>query len=302
MRRWVIVGLVVCLGLMPLSAQATERGLAAYPDGCENFFAGAFPPPGVYFQYYFVYYNAWHLKGPVTAVAPYAHGELVGNVFRLVYSSKVQVLGGNWGAHVIVPLMYAGLHLDPIPGASDYQFGVGNIWLTPLILAWHFGDFHVTAALDFSTPGTYSKTKLASPSQNYFTFQPVLGLAWMPKSGFGVNIKMMYDFPTNNTSPIQALGAVNEYHSGQAFHFDYCVDYAVMPNLRIGAAGFYYVQTTGDTVDGVNVGNHARQFAIGPAIKYDYQRWSFMFIPQFEMATMHRPEGARYWAKVWYAF
>ncbi len=305
MKRWLLLGLVLSVGVLPLEAQATERGLASYPDGAENFFAGALPPPGFYFQYYFIYYDAWHLRGPVTAVAPLAHGELIGNVFRGIYISKFQILGAFWGCQIVVPLIYSGLNLEPLPGMSDYQFGVSNISLDPLLLGWHFGDYHVSFGFDIDFPGTYSRNKLASPSQNYYTFRPVLGLAWLPRSGplagFGANIKMMYDFPTNNTNPI-FLTARDHYHSGQAFHFDYCVDYAVMPNLRFGAAGFYYVQTTADTADGVKIGAHARQFALGPAIKYDYQRWSFMFIPLFEMATLHRPEGVRYWARLWYAF
>jgi hypothetical protein len=90
--------------------------------------------------------------------------------------------------------------------------------------------------------------------------------------------------------------------SGQAFHFDYCVDYAVLPKLRIGAAGYYYTQTTGDVVDGRDVGFHGRGFAIGPAIKYDWGRFTFCVINQFEIATINRPEGIRNWIRVWYAF
>jgi hypothetical protein len=289
------------LGLLPFQAQATERGFASYPDGAENFFAGALPPPGFYFQNYILGYNAHLIRG---MVPPESRLEAVYEVIRCIYISKFQILGASWGAQVVIPFGYVGVKF-PVANLSDYQFGVGNISIDPLLLGWHFGDYHVTFGFDIDFPGTYSRNKLGSPSQNYFTFRPVLGLAWMPRSGplagFGANIKMMYDFPTNNTDPIFIL-ANDHYHSGQAFHFDYCVDYAVLPNLRIGAAGFYYVQTTADTADGVKIGAHARQFALGPAIKYDYQRWSFMFIPQFEMATLHRPEGQRYWARVWYAF
>jgi len=298
MKRGLVWGIILCLGLLPLNSQATERGLASYPDGAENFFAGALPPPGAYFQYYFLYYNAPRVR---EAVPPQTHAELVANVFRFIYVSKIKIFGATWGAHVVVPVIYAGLHFEPAP-VSDYRFGFGNISFDPLLLGWHFDDKHVTFGFDFDFPGTFNQNAPASPSQNYFTFRPVLGLAWLPKWGLGANIKIMYDFPTKNTSPILATGARNEYHSGQAFHFDYCVDYAFLPNLRMGVAGFYYVQTTGDTVDGVNVGRHARQFAIGPGIKYDYGKWSFLFIPQFEMATLNRPEGQRYWFRIWYAF
>jgi len=308
MKRWVVWGLVLCLAGLPVAAQATERGLASYPDGAENFFAGALPPPGFYFQYYFLGYDAWHLRGltPLPTVAPNARAEVIANVLRFIYISKFQILGASWGCQVVLPIIYSGLILHPVvplPVASDYQFGLGNTSIDPLLLGWHFGKgiYHVTFGFDIDFPGTYHKNCIASPSQNYFTFLPVLGLGWTPKCGFGANIKLMYDFPTRNDSPIFIL-AKNSYQSGQAFHFDYCVDYAVLKNLRIGAAGFYYVQTTADEADGKKIGNHARQFALGPAIKYDYQRWSFMFIPEFEMATLNRPEGIRYWGRVWYAF
>jgi hypothetical protein len=301
MKRWVVWGLVLCLGLLPLSAQATERGLASYPDGAENFFAGALPPPGFYFQYYFLGYDAGRFRGLNTFhLPPDTHAEVIANVFRFIYISKFQILGASWGCHVVLPLVYAGLHLQPAP-VSDYQFGLGNTTIDPLLLGWHFGQgtYHVTFGFDIDLPGTYHRTFAASPAQNYFTFRPVLGLGFTPKCGLGANIKLMYDFPTRNDSPILAR---DSYQSGQAFHFDYCVDFAVLKNLRIGAAGFYYVQTTADKVDGHNIGNYARQFALGPAVKFDYQRWSFCFIPQFEMATLNRPEGIRYWGRVWYAF
>lgn len=297
MKRVLLVGLILCLGLLPLTAQATERGLAAYPDGAENFMAGAFPPPGFYFQNYLLFYNASRFR---EHTPPDTNADLVADVLRFIYSSKVQVFGANWGMHIVVPFVYSGIQFKPAP-ISDYQVGVGNISFDPVILAWHLGDYHITTGFEFIFPGTWNHHNPASPSQNYFTFQPVLGLGYLPKCGFGANIKLMYDIPTRNNDPLYLL-AQNSYQSGQAFHFDYCVDYAVRKDLRIGAAGFYYVQTTADKADGVTIGNHGRQFAIGPAIKYDYQRWSFCAITQFEVATLNRPEGQRYWLRLWYAF
>ncbi len=60
---------------------------------------------------------------------------------------------------------------------SDNQTGVGNISIDPLLLGWHYGDYHATFGFDIDFPGTYGVDRLASPSQNYFTFRPVLGLA-----------------------------------------------------------------------------------------------------------------------------
>ena len=61
---------VICIVLVLLSlfimtqreASATEGGGGAYPNGAEDFMAGAVPPPGTYFLNYFTYYTADKLK------------------------------------------------------------------------------------------------------------------------------------------------------------------------------------------------------------------------------------------------
>lgn len=84
---------------------------------------------------------------------------------------------------------------------SDHQTGLGNAALSPLILGWHFGEFHVTPSFNILLPGTYHSISLASPSQDYFTFMPAVNLSWISKSGLEANLALMYDFPTSNTDP-----------------------------------------------------------------------------------------------------
>ncbi|MGQ9921393.1 MAG: SphA family protein [Desulfobacca sp.] len=300
MRKWVLMVFCLMLLLMPVTSAATELGLTSYPDGIENFVCGAFPPPGMYYQNYWLFYTADRFPGG----PPNPKAFLFAQVFRFIYSSRVQILGANWGTHLVLPLVYTDLKstFQGITVADDQRFGLANSAFDPIILGWHFGDFHVTAAFEIQFPGTYDRLQPASPSRNYFTFQPILAFAYMPSWGLGINIKMMYDFPTRNNRPLAITGARNTYQSGQSFHFDYCVDYAVLPSLRVGAAGYYYTQTTSDVADGIDIGFHGRSFALGPAIKYDWQRWTFAAISQFEMATKNRPEGIRNWIRIWYAF
>ena len=290
--------------LLPFSASATELGLTSYPDGIENFNCGAFPPPGLYFQNYNLFYPAYQFPPTSPLNPPNPKAFVFAEVLRLIYSSKFEILGANWGTHVVLPLVYTNLKstFQGMTLVDNRGFGLANAAFDPIILGWHFDDFHVTAAFEIQFPGTYNSFNPASPSRNYFTFQPILGLAYMPKWGLGLNIKMMYDVPTRNNDPLVVTGAQNSYQSGQAFHFDYCVDYEVIEKLRIGAAGYYYWQTTPDYRDGDKIGHYGRGFAIGPAIKYDWRRFTFCVINQFEMATRNRPEGIRNWVRVWYAF
>ena len=60
----VLVAAAVLMGPAVLAgpAFATEGGGGAYPNGAEDFMAGALPPPGTYFKNYLVYYTASKFK------------------------------------------------------------------------------------------------------------------------------------------------------------------------------------------------------------------------------------------------
>lgn len=82
--------------------------------------------------------------------------------------------------------------------------------------------------------------------------------------------------------------------------FKYSMDYALLPNLRVGLSGFlfhpteenlYFQRRYRDTVLG-----------FGPGVKYDLGRWSFTFQSQMDTGSRDRKEGFQNWFRVWYAF
>jgi hypothetical protein len=130
---------------------------------------------------------------------------------------------------------------------------------------------------------------------------PAPGLNWLPKWGLEANLVLMYDFPTANPSPLVPIK--NYYQSGQAFHFDYCVDYMVKPYLRVGVAGYYYQQTTPDVADGETIGNHGRVFGIGPAVQLNLSpALTVQLVNQWEIAALNLTEGYRGWLNAKYGF
>ncbi len=72
MKKWeafrklfiVLVAAAMLMGPTVLAgtAFATEGGGGAYPNGAEDFMAGALPPPGTYFKNYLVYYTSSNFK------------------------------------------------------------------------------------------------------------------------------------------------------------------------------------------------------------------------------------------------
>ena len=288
---------------------ATERGISAYPNGAEDFWSGAVPPPGTYFINYFTYYTAddFNDKNGDSAI-PGWDLNLTANIFRFIHITKYKILGGFWGMHVFLPFLNVDVETET-PLGSDNKAGFGDIIVDPFILSWHSKNWHFATGLDIYIPtGDYDKEDLANTGRNYWTFEPIVAFTYESDSGFEVSSKFMYDFNTENDDSLvndPLLGPVEgEYLSGQEFHFDYTIGYK-LSNWRIGIGGYYYKQTTKDEFNDEKVGddgNKGQSIAVGPQLKYDYKNMSFILKYHKEMEVENRPEGQAFWFKFVYAF
>jgi hypothetical protein len=80
------------------------------------------------------------------------------------------------------------------------------------------------------------------------------------------------------------------------------LDYRLLPNLQVGLNAYLYRPESGDNL------LLSRQFGdrimgLGPGIKYDLGRWSFMLKSQLETGSRERGgDGMQSSARVWYAF
>jgi len=299
-----VVGMVL-IGLacgVP-GAHATENGGGAYPNGAEDFMAGAVPPPGTYFLNYLTHYTAGRIKDDHgDNLVPDFRLNATANVFRLLHVTREQVLGGYWGMHVFVPVVYMDVKMM---GAKDSRFGLGDIIIDPFILSWHSKNWHFATGVDIYLPtGAYDKNDLANIGRNYWTFAPIIAATYTADCGFEASLKLMYDFNTKNNSSRLPTGQNVKYLSGQEFHFDYTLGYKT-GGWNLGVGGYYYKQITNDKVNGVTVapdGFKGQAFAFGPQVKYDYKNMSFALKYQHEVAVRNKPEGDKFWLKFVYAF
>jgi len=269
---------------------ATENGGGAYPNGAEDFMSGAVPPPGFYYVHYAVgYFSDSFRDSHGESVVPNFKLTVLGNVSRLIYVSNHKILGGNWGMHILVPLMSVDVRT---PGGKDSKTGIGDIFIDPCIISWHSKNFHQAAGIEFILPtGAYDKDDIANIGRNYFTIEPVYAFTYLSDNGFEVSCKLMYDINYENDD--------TNYKSGQEFHCDYTIGKKINKNWAAGLGGYYYTQTTDDEQNGTKVGNGNRGnvFAIGPQIKYDHGRASFILKYQKEMSVENKPEGYKIWLK-----
>ena len=135
MRRTVFV-MFCTLGLVGAllgSACAGETG--HYVNGVEGIKAGTLPPPGFYYRLYNVFYNADTLMDPDGDeldlgfdVSVYAMAN------RFVWMTDKKILGANYGANVVIPLVYTDIKISAA-GVDDDEFGLGDICVEPFILS-----------------------------------------------------------------------------------------------------------------------------------------------------------------------
>ena len=292
-----ILSLALPVLLVGSSAMAKE-GPDQYPNGAENFLAGALPPPGNYFINYLGYYQGDYRDNNGDKMSGLKINATF-NALRYVFVSNYKLFGGDWGMHAIVPFVYQNMD-TPFPAIGNGSvFGLGDITIDPIIIGWHFPpDWHITVGLDINLPtGKYSSTDPTdSIGANYYSFEPIFAFTYLNQGGFEVSAKLMYNIKTENND--------TNYQSGDEFHMDYLIGQHFGP-WAVGLGGYYLKQTEDDKQNGQTVGpdgNRGQVFAFGPAVKYDYKGMSFIGTWDHETDVKNRFQGNKFYFKFITAF
>lgn len=277
-------------------AQAKE-GPDQYPNGAENWFAGAVPPPGNYFINYTGHWSGKFKDGKGDTVRTPAGSSIsmdaTFNAFRFLKVTDQKLLGGNWGWHVIVPVVDLNIDFGP-PDGGRSKAGLGDITVNPLIISWHPSkEWHTVVGLDIYLPTGYFDENDARRriGANYYSFEPVFAFSYLGSNGWEASAKFMYNIKAKNTD--------TDYESGDEFHMDYLVGKNI-GNWGVGLSGYYLKQTTDDK--GATVapdGNRGQVFAIGPSVKYRTEGGNFVIAQwQNESHVENRFGGDKFWLKL----
>lgn len=300
-RTLLTLAVVIALGS---TAQAKEGG-DQYPNGAENWMAGAVPPPGDYFINYTGYYSGDLRDGSGDEVDD-ASVSAWFDALRYVKVTDHKFLGGNWGWHVVLPVVHQRIELG---GGSDTVTGIGDVTFDPLIFSWHSKNWHWATGLEINIPvGTYHAGEpRRSIGANYWSFEPLFAATYLSDTGWEVSAKFMYNMKTTNTGFRPAPGAPKmDYRSGDEFHMDYLVGKHV-GQWAYGISGYYLQQTTDDKLDGQAIssaagpwseGRRGRVFAFGPSVSYASKN-GMQFVAQWQHETMveNRFGGDKFWLK-----
>ncbi|MDM8549944.1 transporter [Desulfobacterales bacterium HSG2] len=101
------------------------------------------------------------------------------NVHRFIWMSDLKILGADFGANIIIPLISTDIEVKAKGGPTltdDSKFSLGDICLEPFMLSWHGPQYDAAAGLGVYFPvGEYDKNEPASPGKDMWTGMFTLG-------------------------------------------------------------------------------------------------------------------------------
>lgn len=152
--------------------------------------------------------------------------------------------------------------------------------------------FSLSDRLPVLTPGQNSGTGAPINTLDRNFHQMTAKFQFSPSTELRVSFLYNQDQPPGQ-SPI-----------GPASHllFRYSLDYCIMPTLKVGMSGYLYKPPTDYFIWRNNLNFSDPVYGIGPGVKYDLGRWSFLLRSQLESGTKDRGEALHNWFRVWYAF
>ena len=289
MVRRVLLGLALALATVPAPAQVQGH----YVNGLEGLKAATLPPPGMYYRLYNAFYTAKTLKDGAGNALPVGFDVTVwAAAHRFIYISPLKFLGADYGCDIIIPTINTNLTVAAA-GVNNTRFGLGDIWIEPLLLSWHGKRYDAAVGLGMYLPtGDYSVARPASPGKNMFTFMSTFGgTAYLdPEKSWHLSVLGRYEVHTANTK--------THVTPGNDFHFEWGLG-KTYPEAGVvfepGLTGSCQWQVTDDSGTGVtwNRKTHDQAYAIGPEFGVIFPKAPLLLNirSQWEFATRDRSSG-----------
>jgi hypothetical protein len=249
-------------GTLPGTASADER-VCHYVNGVEGIKASTLPPPGFYYRMYNVFYNADEYTDKDGddldmdfEVSVYAM------VNRFIWITNTKILGADFGADVIIPLVYTDIEIGLV-GIDNHEFGLGDIVIEPFVLSWHGPRYDASFGLAAYVPtGEYDKNEPASPGRDMWTGMVTLGGTFYfdVEKTWSVSILSRYETHSEKDETDVTLG--------DDFHFEWGIGKTLAKIWDVGVAGYCHWQVSDDSGSDVlwDKSIHDRVYAIGPEV------------------------------------
>jgi hypothetical protein len=137
--------------------------------------AGTLPPPGSYLSPFYVNYNVDALRDRNGDALGSGRGrEIEVDAFSLIYQrvSDKQVFGGNYGFMVAPSWVNNSLGAPFLEGDFETSWGLGDLYIQPVVLGWNFERVDYTAGIGIFAPtGNYTDGANDNTGLGMWTFE-----------------------------------------------------------------------------------------------------------------------------------
>lgn len=294
-----VITLIAGIGLLLLSGKAGAADIPLPPVNLgDTSFQDGIAFPGWLVEESLGYYHAGQFNDHMGDKIPGTNRlTTLSATTHVAYISNFRILGGYYGAEVLLPL--ADVDLDTGFGPKDRERGIGDLIVSPFILQWTdnrlFGIpyFH-RFVFDVVLPtGKYDSHRAVNIGNNMVSLNPYYAFTVIPTERLEVSVRLHYLWNSKNDEPFVGLGA-GSIQPGQVFHANYAASYEVLKGLRLGINGYALQQLTPDKINGHNQANSKeRVIGIGPGIQLSGNKMSLYLNGYFETGAENRPEGTR---------
>jgi hypothetical protein len=299
-HRAAVVGLVL-LGLLPVSVPVRMAAQVSMPHmnlGGSSLMDGLSAPGSVLEPIMLEHYSASRFRDGAGRRLPGSNTiDTWASLVHLGHFTRHRILGGFYGVSVVLPL--ARVNLNTSFGLRGSQSGVGDLMLSPLLLAWpghsllHRRYFSRFALLARVPTGRYRPTEPVNVGSHEFGITVYYAFTLFLQPRWETSWRLHYVWNAANSAPFVGLGAATD-QAGQAVHANFATSYRLSPSLRAGLSGYAFQQVSDHRLDGVALpGSRERVFALGPAFLLSAGSWDFTGNVDVEAGARNRPEGYR---------
>jgi hypothetical protein len=274
--------------LAGLVATLTAQGKTHYVNGVEGIKAGTVPPPGYYWRLYGVYYSADEYRDGNGDKAPIGFNvDVSAIVNRFIWSTPLELLGGNYVCDIIVPYVNVDLKVDA-SGYDKSRGGLGDICVEPLILSWHGARYDAAAGVGLYLPtGRYDENEAANPGEGMWTGMGTLGgtLYFDQEKTWSASVLSRYE----KHSKVDGL----DFEPGDDFHFEWGLGKTIAKFYDVGLTGYCQWQVTENEGEQAPYTTKDRVFSAGPEVAAFFPKWMLAasLRTQWEFEARERSQG-----------
>ncbi|MDY7114758.1 transporter [Halomonas sp. SSL-5] len=232
-----------------------------YVPGIEGLSAAAAPPEGLYYRAYLMRYDIDSFRDAKGDAAPGSNtGSVNALAHRFIWMTGKTFLGADYGVEAIIPMLDVELDLD-VAGQSFDDYGLGDVFVGPVILGWHGEQWDATfAAGHWFDTADFDADNLASVGKGYGSTMLTLGGMWHLDADKTWNVSALSRYEIKTEQDDTGITP------GDSWLVEWGLGHRLQNGLELGLVGYDAWQLEAD--DGAATGAKAERHAIGAEAGY----------------------------------